>query len=697
MATQTPRRPTQSDLYGFPTTPYNNNVYNVASQPSGSGSNRRQSVGTSVRGYSRMPITPATPEKTPRFPSNTHSSSQGYRHSQLGRKKVTFNQNELQDTTTYDPVATPANEMRRESFLSPTSLTNHSTRSENTTFSQGEVSKMLLQQARTDRALRAIQRRAALCCLVFSLVVGYFMDTSLWNVFSWGVCDVILVAMLTWSLVILQSDKSKSRLVDSDLINTQYGVPGSDGDVIGEQIRSANKNTARTPTSLQGPTQQETKYINKYVSGSAYSNANWEGPYDVQGIPTSPLPPPLPTTTPRRMSTGPNRRNSAMLLATPRTPATPRSPGRRNINGTSLRSPNTPLPRTPKPPTSSAPIPDCANMSMTSTGDLLRLTRHIEARQDVEVINPDVTMRDASFLPAARKDYDVGFTPLKYQIGYSKKPEVREQTLVEDTFMSTVGDSKNDGVLVNLEDSMDLWIRNFKKWFSSRVLRAVAQRIEIVDQGIPTFRVGEELTESVMANYEKVKQTIKMNPAGATAQDIMMKELWDERMVLERYIDIPKCKAKKYVLYRLRELANSDDLEMLRWNSGGFFIGKPWNNQYPTDSQIVYHMFCTFMDIVMPCLLPHRHNDYDGPCESPFTKYYTHTRDTLAMCHGQGLHREICLYFDETHPPRFSVLKQENTKVVEDRSVSCQPGRENLFQALSLFIYRAKADMHGHL
>lgn len=62
--------------------------------------------------------------------------------------------------------------------------------------------------------------------------------------------------------------------------------------------------------------------------------------------------------------------------------------------------------------------------------------------------------------------------------------------------------------------------------------------------------------------------------------------LWDERVRIEQYLDMPGCKNKGYLLKRIRDLADGN-LSFYRWNAGGEYRGKPWTSDWPTDAQVL--------------------------------------------------------------------------------------------------------------
>lgn len=53
---------------------------------------------------------------------------------------------------------------------------------------------------------------------------------------------------------------------------------------------------------------------------------------------------------------------------------------------------------------------------------------------------------------------------------------------------------------------------------------------------------------------------------------------------------------QEYLVQRIKDLANGSCIADYRWNSGSSYKGLSWDEHLPTDSAIVFHLFCTYMD-----------------------------------------------------------------------------------------------------
>ncbi|PVU84589.1 hypothetical protein BB559_007541 [Furculomyces boomerangus] len=76
-----------------------------------------------------------------------------------------------------------------------------------------------------------------------------------------------------------------------------------------------------------------------------------------------------------------------------------------------------------------------------------------------------------------------------------------------------------------------------------------------------------------------------------------------DRLSLEKYLSVSGYESsRKYIVHRIKTLVSSNFLKEYKWDSGGFHSdNKPWSSKSdPTDSTILFHLFCTFLDESIP-------------------------------------------------------------------------------------------------
>lgn len=87
-------------------------------------------------------------------------------------------------------------------------------------------------------------------------------------------------------------------------------------------------------------------------------------------------------------------------------------------------------------------------------------------------------------------------------------------------------------------------------------------------------------------------------------------------MAVERFLSID-FNCREYIVDRIRQLAQGSCMSSFKWNAGG----PKWNNQScPSDSYLVMHLFCRFMDEHVPG------SNYGSDFRYPFSsKYFVST------------------------------------------------------------------------
>ncbi|KAJ1968025.1 hypothetical protein H4R34_006324 [Dimargaris verticillata] len=79
------------------------------------------------------------------------------------------------------------------------------------------------------------------------------------------------------------------------------------------------------------------------------------------------------------------------------------------------------------------------------------------------------------------------------------------------------------------------------------------------------------------------------------------------RLKLEMYLAVPNCPSRQYVIERIRALAMSGVVASYNSEGGAREVTldggstKPWTSPpYPTDAQLLFHLFCAYMDLITP-------------------------------------------------------------------------------------------------
>uniref|UniRef100_T1HCM5 Uncharacterized protein n=2 Tax=Rhodnius prolixus TaxID=13249 RepID=T1HCM5_RHOPR len=134
---------------------------------------------------------------------------------------------------------------------------------------------------------------------------------------------------------------------------------------------------------------------------------------------------------------------------------------------------------------------------------------------------------------------------------------------------------------------------------------------------------------------------------------------------------------QQYVVQRIRELAVGNTMSEFKWKSGGKHNDKPWEQNLPTDADLVMHLICTYLDSQLPMLSCQ-------PESRPFTSRYFSKAPDLP------LQENIGIYEESLYPPHYQI-------VINGELQDIPSGHNNLFYALLLFLHYIKRHEHGML
>jgi hypothetical protein len=165
---------------------------------------------------------------------------------------------------------------------------------------------------------------------------------------------------------------------------------------------------------------------------------------------------------------------------------------------------------------------------------------------------------------------------------------------------------------LGIQVMMDLWTTNMRTWLSRKILRNLLARIKSLDAyfeqlGYAAFKCGV-LSEQNRQLLQRYAQVLPPHIAHVLCRPFFRLLLIQdkhcfERLQVQRYLDIkehPLC--ADYVVQRIAELANhSVALGSYCWDASGLLHkGRPLRDSLPSDPELLFHLFCTFMDIVTP-------------------------------------------------------------------------------------------------
>ncbi|KAM8972946.1 transmembrane protein 209 [Pelodytes ibericus] len=216
-----------------------------------------------------------------------------------------------------------------------------------------------------------------------------------------------------------------------------------------------------------------------------------------------------------------------------------------------------------------------------------------------------------------------------------------------------------------LLDHMDSWTAKFRNWVNETILVPLVHEMDSVNMqmrrlGCPELQIGE-------SSISSLKQAA-----------LLKAPLIPTLNIIVQYLDITP--NQEYLYERIKELSHGGCMSSFRWNAGGDFKGRKWDTDLPTDSAIVMHVFCTYLDSRLP-----PHPKY--PDGKTFTsQHFIQTPDK------PDISREnlMCIYQSSITPPHYELIYQKHI-------YNLPKGRNNLFHTLLMFLYIIKTKESGML
>ncbi|XP_070369462.1 transmembrane protein 209 isoform X5 [Equus asinus] len=131
---------------------------------------------------------------------------------------------------------------------------------------------------------------------------------------------------------------------------------------------------------------------------------------------------------------------------------------------------------------------------------------------------------------------------------------------------------------------------------------------------------------------------------------------------------------------QIGELSQGGCMSSFRWNRGGDFKGRKWDTDLPTDSAIIMHVFCTYLDSRLP-----PHPKY--PDGKTFTSQHFVQTPNKPDVTNENV---FCIYQSAINPPHYELIYQRHV-------YNLPKGRNNMFHTLLMFLYIIKTKESGML
>uniref|UniRef100_A0A672PBJ0 Transmembrane protein 209 n=1 Tax=Sinocyclocheilus grahami TaxID=75366 RepID=A0A672PBJ0_SINGR len=214
-------------------------------------------------------------------------------------------------------------------------------------------------------------------------------------------------------------------------------------------------------------------------------------------------------------------------------------------------------------------------------------------------------------------------------------------------------------------DSIDSWTAKLRNWINDTILVNLVREMDSVNSqlrrmGCPELQIGE-------ASISSLKQAAVVRASAIHTLNAIV-----------QYLDVSP--NQEYLVERIKELAHSGCMSSFRWNGGGDLKNRKWDTDPPTDSAILMHVLCTYLDSRLP-----PHPKY--PDGKTFTsQHFIQTPDKPDVS-NENL---FCIHQSSTNPPHYQLVYQGHI-------YSLPKGRNNLFHTILMFLYIIKTKESGML
>ncbi|CAG9764039.1 unnamed protein product [Ceutorhynchus assimilis] len=211
------------------------------------------------------------------------------------------------------------------------------------------------------------------------------------------------------------------------------------------------------------------------------------------------------------------------------------------------------------------------------------------------------------------------------------------------------------------------WNENLRMWISQTILQRLVKEFDVID------------AELVNHNMIDVKiGAVGLDRLRKTASMTQILHFIPSLLTVIPFLELHP--NQEYLVMRIRDLAKGGCMSDFRWNRGGSFNGKQWDDTLPADCNIVMHLLATYLDTQ---LLP----SPNMPDKKAFSgRYYIRTIDRVPELSSNTIFIQEVIQ----KPPHYRVI-------VGDKTYEMVKGYNNLFHSILFFIYQVNKLEQGML
>ncbi|KAM7355476.1 transmembrane protein 209 [Cochliomyia hominivorax] len=250
-----------------------------------------------------------------------------------------------------------------------------------------------------------------------------------------------------------------------------------------------------------------------------------------------------------------------------------------------------------------------------------------------------------------------------YQLAPSPAPATQnKQTSKEEGGLNII-DSNSEVIKRISSERLAQYVGNLRTWISFTILQRLTKEIGNIDEsfkqrGFHDMQIGG-------IGLERLKKTVESQQFVTLYMPMLP--------MIVPFLEMSS--NQEYLVQRIKDLAKGSCIADYRWNSGSEYHGLKWDEHLPTDSAILFHLFCVYLDTqLMP--LP------QGGGRPFYSRYVIigeekrSAKDTVALVQNRAHCAILC-----TNP-----LKPKFNFISDGEIHNCAYDRNNLFYVIIQFL-----------
>ncbi|XP_013117544.1 transmembrane protein 209 [Stomoxys calcitrans] len=171
-----------------------------------------------------------------------------------------------------------------------------------------------------------------------------------------------------------------------------------------------------------------------------------------------------------------------------------------------------------------------------------------------------------------------------YQLAPSPAPTTQNKQSSKEEGGLNIVDSNSEVIKRISSEKLAQYVGNLRTWISFTILQRLTKEMEHVDssfkqRGFHDMQIGSiglERLKKTVGNQQFVSQHVPMLP------------------MIVPFLEMSS--NQEYLVKRIKDLAKGSCIADYRWNSGSEYHGLKWDEHLPTDSAILFHLFCVYLD-----------------------------------------------------------------------------------------------------